>query len=170
VAQTEPGGEVVCDAGPLIHLDELGCVDLLSDFAHVFVPGAVWREVQRHRPAALRRRTVSLERVSVSPIGDPEILPLVKIFLLDAGESEALQLMSQAPSAVLLTDDAAARLVAKRLGREVHGSIGILVRALRRHQRTKKQVLNLLRSIPRRSSLFIDARLLQSVIEQVENA
>jgi hypothetical protein len=26
---------VVCDAGPLIHLDELGCMDLLLDFSEV---------------------------------------------------------------------------------------------------------------------------------------
>lgn len=41
---------VVCDAGPLIHLDELDALGLLSDFAEVLVPDAVWREVERHRP------------------------------------------------------------------------------------------------------------------------
>jgi hypothetical protein len=40
---------VVCDAGPLIHLDESGCLDLLSDFSEVLVPEAVWREVRQHR-------------------------------------------------------------------------------------------------------------------------
>lgn len=42
---------VVCDAGPLIHLDEIGCLDLLEDFDQVLVPRAVWTEVRRHRPA-----------------------------------------------------------------------------------------------------------------------
>ena len=88
----------------------------------------------------------------------------------DAGELEALKLMQQSPDAILLTDDSAARLVANRLGYEVHGTIGVVVRALRRGQRTKRQVLNLLRSIPQRSSLFIDSLLLDSVIEQVRNA
>ena len=32
---------VVCDAGPLIHLHELGCMDLLADFAAVLVPETV---------------------------------------------------------------------------------------------------------------------------------
>ena len=32
---------VVCDAGPLIHLDELGCLDLLADFSEVLVPETV---------------------------------------------------------------------------------------------------------------------------------
>lgn len=39
----------VCDAGPLIHLDELGCLDLLADFAEVIVPVGVWEETIKHR-------------------------------------------------------------------------------------------------------------------------
>jgi hypothetical protein len=33
--------EVVCDAGPLIHLHELDSLDLLADFQDVFVPEQV---------------------------------------------------------------------------------------------------------------------------------
>ncbi|MCI0743298.1 MAG: hypothetical protein L0Y72_30085 [Gemmataceae bacterium] len=61
-------------------------------------------------------------------------------------------------------------LVAERLEYEVHGTIGVIVRALRRQQRTKRQVLNLLRALPDRSTLFIQAKLLESVIEQIEKA
>ncbi|MEA3416015.1 MAG: hypothetical protein U9R02_07655 [Thermodesulfobacteriota bacterium] len=28
---------VVCDAGPIIHLDELGCLHLLSDFQEILL-------------------------------------------------------------------------------------------------------------------------------------
>ena len=35
---------VVCDAGPLIHLDELDCLDLLGDYPEVLVPEAAWRQ------------------------------------------------------------------------------------------------------------------------------
>jgi hypothetical protein len=38
---------VVCDAGPLIHLDELGCLGLLVDFPVVMVPAEVWGVVHR---------------------------------------------------------------------------------------------------------------------------
>lgn len=41
--------------GPLIHLDEVGCLDLLSDFSDVLVAEAVWQEVRQHRPGALNR-------------------------------------------------------------------------------------------------------------------
>jgi predicted nucleic acid-binding protein len=169
VAETDPAGLVICDAGPLIHLEELGCLDLLRDFALVQVPEAVWQEVGRHQPSALRHRKLRLQRVSPSHEATPELIELAQTFLLDAGEVEALQLMQQSPSAILLTDDAAARLVAERLQYDVRGTIGVVLRALRRSQRTKRQVLNLLRSLPRRSSLHIERRLLEAVIEQVEH-
>src|SRR5206468_11493044 len=111
-----------------------------------------------------------VERVSSSLEATPNLIKLAQAFLLDLGELEALQLMQQSPEAILLTDDAAARLVAERLAYEVHGTIGVVVRALRRGQRTKRQVLNLLRWVPRRSMLFIESRLLESVIEQVRSA
>jgi hypothetical protein len=40
VAEAERRSIVICDAGPLIHLDELGCLDLLADFRDVLVPDA----------------------------------------------------------------------------------------------------------------------------------
>jgi hypothetical protein len=40
---SSPTSEVVCDAGPLIHLDELGCLDMLADFSAVLVPDSVWQ-------------------------------------------------------------------------------------------------------------------------------
>src|SRR5688572_20371388 len=159
---------VICDAGPLIHLDELGCLDLLRDFGEVLVPDAVWQEVARHRPSALRRRKLALRRSLAIPQPTAELTQFAKAFLLAAGEVAALRLMQEYPEAILLTDDSAARLVAERLGHEAHGTIGVVVRALRRKQRTKRQVLNLLRSIPRRSSLFVDKRLLDSVLDEVE--
>lgn len=135
MAEADSPPLVVCDAGPLIHLDELGCLDLLTDFPDVLVPDAVWNEVARRRPSALRRREVRLSRVSVAE-PSTELLALAQSFSLAAGEVQALALMAEYPDAILLTDDAAARLAASQLNFEVHGSIGVVVRALRRAQRS----------------------------------
>lgn len=43
-----PAQTVILDAGPLIHLDELGSLNLLTDFQERIVPAAVWEEVDRH--------------------------------------------------------------------------------------------------------------------------
>jgi hypothetical protein len=49
VAEVESPPVVVCNAGPLIDLDELGCFDLLDDFREILVCQTVWSEVARHR-------------------------------------------------------------------------------------------------------------------------
>ncbi|RYF39128.1 MAG: DNA-binding protein, partial [Cytophagaceae bacterium] len=59
-----------------------------------------------------------------------------------------------------MTDDTAARLAAENLKIPAHGTIGILVRAIRRRQRTKEEVLELLQSIPTRSTLHLKRSLL----------
>ncbi len=170
VAKAKTPLAVVCDAGPLIHLDELGCLDLLADFPEVLVCPAVWSEVARHRPSALRRRSVQLELAVAFAEVPAELLALAQTFSLGAGELESLGLMAGLRDAILLTDDAAARIVAEKLDHEVHGTIGVIVRAIRRNQRTKRQALNLLRAIPRRSTLHIAQSLLNAVIDQVHES
>ena len=161
--------DVVCDAGPLIHLDELDCLDLLGDFRAVLVPEQVWREVEYHRPDALKHPGVEIQRVSVSLSEDFSFHALVRALALDLGEQAALSLMARYPDAILLTDDAAARLAAKGLGYRVHGSIGVLLRAVRRQQRAPLEVLSLLRDLPSRSTLYIRPDLLEEIIARVED-
>ncbi len=40
--------------------------------------------------------------------------------------------MKQYPEVIFLTDDSAARLVGKQLGYKVHGTLGVLIRTIRR--------------------------------------
>ena len=77
--------------------------------------------------------------------------------------------MEKNPSALFLTDDASARLVADRMGFKVHGTIGILVRAIRRGQMKPDQVLGILSQIPLRSSLYLKSSILEEVIDKIRN-
>jgi predicted nucleic acid-binding protein len=157
---------VICDAGPVIHLDELGGIDLLSSFSRVLVPVAVWQEVQRHRPNALA--LPCLEKISATKPEPPELEAVAVALSLHTGEWEALRVALEHPACVLLTDDTAARLAAGNLGIRVHGTIGILVRSVRQGLRTKETVLEILRSIPTSSSLHLKRSLLDAVVKQVE--
>ena len=74
----------------------------------------------------------------------------------------------QNPGALLLTDDSAVRLAAQTLQLTVHGTIGMILRSLRRQQRSKVQVLALLREMPVRSTLHIAPSLLASIVVEVE--
>lgn len=161
--------DVVCDAGPLIHLDELGCFDLLADFQTVLVPEQVCEEVERHCSETLQHPDVNIQRVSVAISGEAQLRTLIRTLSLDWGEQAALSLMARYPDAIFLTDDAAARLAAEGLGYRIHGSIGILLRAIRRRQRTPDEVVSILRHLPTQSTLYIRPDLLREIIAQVES-
>lgn len=160
---------VVSDAGPLIHLDELHCVDVLGDFDQILIPRIVWTEVKKHR------QQLELQTIPHATIEDPSheptarLLALADSLLLDAGERAALALMEQRPASMLLCDDAAARLAAESLGFMVHGTIGVIVRAVRIGRRAPGDVLQILESIPSQSTLHLSSTLLNQVIAQVKH-
>lgn len=158
---------VVADAGPLIHLDELDALDVLSDYAAVFVPNAVWLEVQRHRPEALLRVNVNLVR-QLPAIPSARINAMAAMYTLHHGEREALALCQDFSIGVLLTDDTAARLAAKSMNIISHGTLGLLLRAVRQRLRTSSEILDLLEAIPHRTTLHIRSSLLNQVIEKAK--
>lgn len=77
--------------------------------------------------------------------------------------------MKSNPDAIFLTDDAAARLAAVTLGYNVHGTVGVLIRAIRRHQKTRREILAILQDLPSRSKLHIRPGLLKDVIARLES-
>lgn len=159
---------VVCDAGPLIHLDELGSLSLLSDFGEILVPIAVWDEVARHRPQALIVGGVPLRRVESLSMASADLDALARTLPLHDGEREALKLAQEFRAEILLSDDTAARLAAGALGIAVHGTIGILFRGIRRGSLTGSEVAALLRSIPTVSTLHVKRALLDEFTRRAE--
>ncbi|BBL58879.1 hypothetical protein [Methylomonas koyamae] len=158
---------VVADAGPLIHLDELAALDVIGDFSAVIVPDAVWREVQQHRPQALSHPAVKLLRQPMLS-ASAQVNAVAALYTLHQGEREALALCLQQHITLLLTDDTAARLAAKNLNINAHGTLGLLIRAVRKQHRSPAEVLALLAAIPAQSSLHIRPSLLNDVIAQVK--
>ena len=157
--------EAVLDAGPLIHLAELDALDALDDLI-LRIPNTVWEEVANRQPRALEYLRDRLHRVSVKP--STELQTLAQALSLDRGEVEALSLMEIYPSAWFLTDDAAARLAAEQRGYPTHETIGLLIRMVRCKRRTPQQILDLLRAIPKRSTLYIRLDLLNAIIQRLE--
>jgi predicted nucleic acid-binding protein len=165
-----PARAVVCDAGPLIHLDELGVLHLLGDFAALWVPAIVRSEVERHRPSLFARDLPVFELAEPASPPTAAMSALSKVFALHAGETQALQIAHELDADLLLTDDSAARLAARELGLPVHGTVGILVRAIRRGQRSADEVVGLLRAIPLQSTLHIKSALLEAIVAEIEGS
>lgn len=171
IESSPPSGNhalVVADAGPIIHLDELDALDVLSDYAAVQVPEAVWQEVEHHRPTALNHPAVRWVRVhAIMP--SPRVAALGTLYTLHRGEQAALNLCLQTHINTLLTDDTAARMAAQNLHLVTHGTLGLLLRSIRMRTRTSAEVLELLQAIPQRSTLHIRSGLLHNIIQQLRD-
>ncbi len=160
--------KAVCDAGPIIHLDELQVLHLLSDFDRVLVPAQVWLEVKKHRADALNHSGIKFEKVIVENPPSGVLSGMSKAFGLDAGEIEALSVAQRSRNCILFTDDAAARLVASQMGLKVHGTIGLIVRAIRRKRLSAGEVADILASVPQKSTLYIKPALLHKIIQDIK--
>jgi predicted nucleic acid-binding protein len=156
---------VVADAGPIIHLDELEKLWILRDFKTVLLPPSVLEEVRKHR-----EEIVILDNFRIEPVKrmSADQLDLLYHHPLHRGELDALSLVAEHPDSVFLTDDQAARLAAEALDFRVHGTLGVLIRALRTGSLSKNEVLHALHSIETASSLHIRRTLLDMAIQQVE--
>ena len=121
---------VVSDSSPLIHLSQIGRLNLLKDLFHeLLIPPAVYHEVVIEgggRPGSEEVREASWIRVV--EIRDKHLKRLLQ-FLLDEGESEVIVLALEVKASLVLLDDREARLQAKRLGLRVTGTLGVLLRA-----------------------------------------
>ena len=135
----------VADTGPLIHLDEIDALQLLSAVDELLIPQTVYEELEAGTvPSALDHLEYELvEAEETEPIVD-----------LDPGETAALAVASER-SAVLLTDDLAARDAAEDVNVEVHGSLGVIVLAYTRGELTKSKAAELMRALQTETSLFI---------------
>lgn len=168
MGRTDRTATAVFDAGPIIHLDELECLDLLSDFQKNLLSDTVWREVETHRPTALTKTHFNFVHLKEpNHLPDKKLSTICRLFSLDAGETEALSVMAKNPNAIFFTDDAAARFVAEQMGYKAHGTIGILIRSIRRGQRKPEDVFRTLSELPLKSSLYIKRSLLEEVKDRI---
>ena len=161
--------KAVCDAGPVIHLDEIGVLYLIEDFQEILLCPAVINEVQKKRPKLFVKISPPFILLPHAFPTNQTLIAMCRALSLDTGESEALALMERDPAAMFLTDDSAARMVAERMGYKVHGTIGILLRSIRRSQLNPKEVLSLLDSLPKKCSLFIKPSLLDEIKLRVKD-
>jgi predicted nucleic acid-binding protein len=111
----------------VIHLTEAQALHMLGLAGEVHVPQAVEAELSRNLVDWPARRP---DWVRVDALVSPHIedaLAWQQASLLHIGEAEAIALVSQIGAEWLLTDDNAARLLARSLGIEAHGSLGIVL-------------------------------------------
>jgi predicted nucleic acid-binding protein len=118
--------QAVFDASPLVFFDVLGYADLLPELHWVFVPPAVIEElvVLPGEPGSRVSEKGWVERRSPRP----ETLRQVEKDLTEGrGEKEAIALALDL-SALVVLDDKRARNYARRVGLQLTGTLGVLLR------------------------------------------
>ncbi len=158
---------IVCDAGPIIHLYEAHCLQLLMQTGSLYLPQRVFNEVQ----ATLQIEEPWpewLQVISLSLHEQKEAWMWKKAGDLHAGEAEALVLARRNKADWFLTDDSTTRLFVSLLGMEVHGSLGVVLwNAAHRHlsRAETEQALNGLEA----SSLWLSTRIYQEARQSLDD-
>jgi len=115
----------VADTGPLLHLSEAGASPLIRLLGEIVLPPAVHEELERFGSAA--SSIPMLPVVPLSAAANNAAEDWCKAGLVQRGEAQAIALLRQIEADCLLTDDAAARLLATSLGLRARGSLGIIL-------------------------------------------
>lgn len=162
--------EWVVDAGPFIHLDQIGHLSLLQKLPRLLVPPSVVEEVTAHTH---HRSLSSLSRwpnVTVSAAVAASSRPLEALVArarLHRGEADCLAVALAHRPCVFLTDDLAARTVGERLRLEVHGTVGLVAYALRRKWLSLADAEEALEALYHRSRLFISYAIIERAIRSL---
>ena len=122
---------VVSNTSPLSNLALIGRLELLREqVGSVHIPPAVRAEIARHpHPDSRQRLDQAFQAgwIKVVTLGSP--VPPDLQATLDLGEAEALALALESKATLVLLDESAARLQARRLGLAHTGVLGVLLKA-----------------------------------------
>jgi len=132
---------VVSDSACLIGLERIGRSEILADsFDTVYIPPAVERELG-----------YKLNWLVVEPVRNFAFVKTLRM-QLGEGESEAMALAVELDE-LLVLDDKKARRIAQKIGLEIIGTVGLLLRAKARGVISEvKPILNALNAVDFRIS------------------
>ena len=164
--------KATADAGPLIHLAEIGCLRFLDSFDALHIPDAVWLETVAQGRIS-KTDLSNLQNVQRHALAESEIERFVKknnLSELHAGEQECLYVCLSKRVSILLTDDMAVRDAAKHLHIVPVGSLGIVVSAFKREEITLQEAEHYIAELHDVSSLFVTRAIAELAIEQIRSA
>lgn len=121
---------VVSDTTPLITLLKVNHIDLLRlYFGEVQIPKAVFDELTSDKRFLLEAEQIrSSDFIRVVELNDEKTVNVLRRATgLDLGESEAIVLSDEIKADLLLMDEAKGRDVAKQMGLNIMGTIGLLM-------------------------------------------
>ena len=162
---------VIADTTPLISLMKIGRLDLIFHlFGEIMIPKAVFDELVYNSrfPEESRQMKESsfIKTVVVEDIKSVELLR--RSTGLDAGESEAIILSDKLKASILLMDEVKGRQVAKQMGIQIMGTIGMLLAAYRSEVLSKQEILQYI-NILKVSGRHVSDKLYEQLIEKLDS-
>jgi predicted nucleic acid-binding protein len=162
----------VADAGPLIHLAEIGCLSAMAVFGALHIPNAVWSETVE--AGRVRGADISgLDNIHRHALPGEQVSRFVAdhgLQRLHAGERECLYLCQQHSVSILLTDDMAVRDAARHLSLTPVGSLGVVVRAYRRGRFSLADAEQYLERLYDVSTLYVTRAIVELAIQQLRGS
>jgi len=159
----------VADAGPLIHLTEIGCLPVMRIFDILHVGEAVWSEtvIKGRVPEADVLGLGVLRRHSLSQAEVTRFTRKQRFEELQDGERECFYLCQELSVSTLLTDDLAVREASKRLNLTPVGLLGIVARAYRAGHISLGNAERYIADLYDVSSLFVTRAIVELAIEHL---
>ena len=138
---------VVSDTTPIISLLKINRLDLLKDlFEIVCIPQFVLEELTaNHKYSSEADCILNSDFIKIKSVVDVRTVNiLIKVNMLDRGESEAIVLSDELNADILLMDERKGRKIAQQLGINLSGTLGVLMTAFDRNLLTQSEVLQCL--------------------------
>jgi len=160
---------IVSDTTPIISLMKIEQLDLLEKlFKRVKIPVAVYHELTTNQKfkqeAELIKVTTFIDVVEVEDIKSVSILQ--RTTGLDKGESEAIVLAEELKADLLLMDERKGRMVAKQMGNQITGTLGVIINAYEEGLITSEITLRCFKQL-KNSGIHISDSLYSSLIDRV---
>lgn len=169
--ERKDGMIVIADTTPLISLMKIGHLDLLYQlFGEVQIPNAVYEElVYNTRFPEESRQIQECSFINKIMVDNMEAVNLLRRSSgLDVGESEAIILSDNLNAGLLLMDEAKGRQVAKQMGIQIMGTIGMLLLAYKEHYLSKDEIYHCIDTL-RATGRHISENLYRQLLAIIES-
>ncbi len=138
---------IVSDSTTLIILGKIKRFDLLENlFDTVYIPSEVMREVSR-KSDGVKEQIADRVLFEIRNIADDATLKFLD-GILDRGESEAI-ILAKALQCVLLIDEKKGRSIAKTMGLDIIGLLGVLILNVKHAAIAQTEAIEILNTIKR---------------------
>lgn len=155
--------KAVFDAGPIIHLDEIGRLEILDFIEKKLITGEVSDE-----PGNETLERAEAESRSLEGEAKDQAKYLCNRHNLEMGEATTISLCLQEEIDLVFTDDLDARQAAKRHDLDPHGTLAIVTRAFAEDLISKKEAKQIIEELRKDSSLFLTADLVKWAKNRIE--